>query len=182
MSKIVCLGVDPGIANTGIAVVESAGHKYHLLFSCLVKTSPKDCTGERLSIICGAVKGIIADYSPQGLAVESVYHNRNVSSSISTGKVIGSCELLAFNAGIPCELLTPQEVKKASGFGGSADKKMLLCVASRLFRSEDNISPYSGCRDFRDSGVPTASVVQVKCLEAIRFFGNMELVECPNVF
>ena len=75
----------------------------------------------------------MGDYDLTGLAVKRVYHNKNVSSSIATGKVIGLCELIAFDAGIPCELFTPQAVKCASGFGGSADKKMLLRVSSRLF-------------------------------------------------
>ena len=65
--------------------------------------------------------------------MERVYHNKNVLSSIATGKVIGLCELLAFESGIGCELFTPQQVKCASGFGSTADKKMLLRVSSRLF-------------------------------------------------
>lgn len=98
-----------------------------------MKTSPQDCTGERLSSISQAVKGIIAEHNLDGLAVENVYHNKNVKSSISTGKVIGLCELIAYHLDAPCELFTPQQVKCASGFGGSADKEMILRVSSRLF-------------------------------------------------
>ena len=127
------LGVDPGIAHTGIAVVSCENYKYRLLKTHLVKTSPQECTGQRLSSISDAVKGIIAEYDLEAVCVERVYHNKNVNSSISTGKVIGLCEILAFDAGIPSELLTPQQVKAASGFGGSADKKTVLRVSSRLF-------------------------------------------------
>ena len=58
---------------------------------------------------------------------------RTSKSSISTGKVIGLCELIAYHLDAPCELFTPQQVKCASGFGGSADKEMILRVSSRLF-------------------------------------------------
>jgi len=131
---MIVFGVDPGIANTGLAVIESVNHKYCLLAAAHVKTSAQDSTGERLSIVSEAVKDIIVEYSLDGLAVERVFHNKNVSSSIATGKVIGLCELIAFDAGIPCDLITPQQVKYASGFGRSADKTTLLRISSRLFR------------------------------------------------
>ena len=71
-----------------------------------------------------------------GVAVEKVFHNKNISSSISTGKVIGLSELVAYHGGVPCYLLSPQEVKRASGFGGSADKVSVKKAVSGIFQTE----------------------------------------------
>ena len=57
-ASMIVLGVDPGIANTGFAVVESVHFEYRLLTVDHVKTSPKDGIGERLSSIPAAGKGI----------------------------------------------------------------------------------------------------------------------------
>ena len=110
MKSYQCLGVDPGLANTGIAVVSVERGGYRLLSHRLVKTRASLATGDRLSLIASAVLEML-DVTPVSLvAVERVFHNKNVSSSISTGKVIGVCELVAHDFGVPCELITPQVV------------------------------------------------------------------------
>ena len=45
MTKITAIGIDPGIANTGLAVVASDGIRYDLVATRLVQTSPKQ-TGQ----------------------------------------------------------------------------------------------------------------------------------------
>lgn len=130
------LGVDPGIAHTAIAVVDLAKHKYKLRTTQLVKTSSSDETGKRLDTIHDALSRLLDRYAIDGIAVEKVFHNKNISSSISTGKVIGLCELTAYNHDLPVYLCTPQQIKACSGLGANADKATMIKVASRLFRTD----------------------------------------------
>ena len=51
MKTHIKLGVDPGIANTGLAIVEANGTRYSLVTAETIKTNPCDDTGKRLSII-----------------------------------------------------------------------------------------------------------------------------------
>lgn len=129
------LGIDPGIANTGLAVVTLQKYTYRLKHSELVTTSPKRPDGWRLLDISEAVNELLdtkgLDFD--AVAIERIYHNQNVSSSIKTAKAIGACMVAAAHNNIPVIELTPQQVKCASGLSSKASKQNLICAASRLF-------------------------------------------------
>ena len=48
MTQITTLGIDPGIANTGLAVVELDKHNYTLHKTLLITSTPKDTESVRL--------------------------------------------------------------------------------------------------------------------------------------
>ena len=138
MKSYIILGIDPGIANTGLAVAQLSANNYQLIDAGLVKTPASDDTGKRLDTIHEAITILLDKHAPSGIAIEKVYHNKNINSSISTGKVIGLCELTAHNYDLPVHLFTPQQIKAASGFGGSANKDEIVKIASRIFRTKIN--------------------------------------------
>ena len=131
------IGIDPGIANTGIAIVQYEKNRYSLLDSCHVQTPPSELTGQRLKAIATEIEKLVDVHVVDGMAIEKIYHNRNVKSSISTGMVIGISHLIAANRCIPFVFeLTPQQVKRASGIGARIGKEQVLTMASRLLRTE----------------------------------------------
>ena len=131
-----CVGVDPGIANTGIACIyRDVNHKYHILKSVRVRTKASEPRGARLSKINDAFVRMLEGFQVNCIAIERVYHNRNISSSLSTAAVMGVLELTAYAYGLPVFAFTPQEVKAGAGVPG-AGKDMMLKMASRLFRTE----------------------------------------------
>ena len=138
LKLITTLGIDPGIANTGLAVVELNQHRYKLLTTQLITSTPKETESVRLLNIFEAVyetldtKGL----DITAVAIEKVFHNKNVSSSIKTGKAIGAVLCAAGQHDIPVIELTPQQVKCASGLSSKANKANLLRAASRLFGVE----------------------------------------------
>ena len=67
--------------------------------------------------------------------MERVFHNKNISSSLTTGAVIGLVHLIGHHHGLPIHEFTPQQVKKASGLGATINKDTVKLVASRLFGS-----------------------------------------------
>ena len=60
----------------------------------------------------------------------------NVTSSLTTGAVIGILQFIAHQRGLPIHQFTPQQVKKASGLGAKIDKDTAKLVASRLFGTQ----------------------------------------------
>ena len=134
-----CLGIDPGITHTGLCIVASdkIGSRYQLLDAELVKTASADDTGKRLQEIHEAITRLLEKHAPDAIAIERVFHAENVSSSISTGKVIGVAELLAHQHALPVYLLTPKQVKNASGFGGSANKEQMVKQAQRMWGKKE---------------------------------------------
>ena len=129
------LGVDPGIANTGLVVV-ARDSKYRLLSSELVKSTPKVPKAERLLNIYEAVFTLLRDYDVDLVAIEKCYHNRNVSSSQSTGAVIGAVMCASAAMHVPVVEVTPQQVKSVVGVGPKADKGVIVKVMSRLFKQK----------------------------------------------
>lgn len=136
MKTHIILGVDPGIANTGVAVVQSKGIGYTLITIETVKTKACDDTGKRLSIIHDEINATLDAWNIEAIAIERVFHNHNVTSSLTTGAVIGILQFIAHQRGLPIHQFTPQQVKACSGLGAKIDKDTAKLVASRLFGTE----------------------------------------------
>ena len=134
---MIIIGIDPGIANTGLAIIKS-GINHDLLFSECVKTDAGMPTGARLEIIEARLHTLIEAYNPNVIGVESVFFNANVSSCLDTAKVIGIAELVSHTRGLPCELVSPQQAKRASGMTGKATKKEIISMANLFFRGVKN--------------------------------------------
>ena len=127
-----CLGVDPGIANTGLAVVVRTPSGYNLVALRYVTSRADEPEAQRLLKIYSAVDALLAEHTIDGAAIERVYHNKNVSSSIKTGKAIGAA-LCAIGAHAkPAIEITPQQVKQATGMGSKADKDCVSRAMARL--------------------------------------------------
>ena len=124
-----CLGIDPGIGNTGWAVVaKSKNGKYSLIDRGVSQTSAKLSTGERLAAHEACFYGVIAKHSPDFIAIEAVYFNKNISSNNSTAKVIGIAEVVAHHAEIACVEVQPQLVKAAVGIPGGEKSDVMRHV------------------------------------------------------
>ena len=138
MTQITILGIDPGIANTGLAIVELEKHTYHLRRTELITSTPKETESYRLLNIWETVNVILDTKGLEftAVAIEKVFHNKNVSSSIKMGKVIGAVLCAAGQNDVPVIELTPQQVISASGLSSKASKANLISAASRLFGNQ----------------------------------------------
>ena len=138
MKTHIILGIDPGIANTGLAVVAFEKCGYTLGKTLLVKSTPKHSESIRLLNIYETVYEILdtQELNIDAVAIEKMFHNKNVSSSIKTGKAIGAALTAAAQHEIPVIELTPQQVKSASGLSNKANKDNLIRAASGIFKTE----------------------------------------------
>ena len=118
------MGIDPGIANTGWAIVErSERRRYTALDSGFVKTSPKDPVGLRLHSIIEAIEAQLVSVDVAG--IESVFFAKNVSSALTTANVIGAVELVSRRAAVPCIQIRPNSVKAAVVGAEKGDKALI---------------------------------------------------------
>ena len=106
---------------------------YALIAAETIKTRPRDETGKRLSIIHDEIHAILDTWKIDAIAMERVFHNKNITSSLTTGAVLGLVHLIGHHHGLPIHEFTPQQVKKASGLGATINKDTVKLVASRLF-------------------------------------------------
>ena len=132
MTNKLVLGIDPGIASAGWAVVKRLPDRYALLDSGLITTPSKTALGERLKTHYTEIQSILEKHRPDLVSIEAVFHNRNISSSISTGQVIGLVELVCAVSGVPTLQVNPQFVKSAVIGVGTASKDVMIRSVNRL--------------------------------------------------
>lgn len=131
------LGVDPGIARLGLAVVRREGRATALVWSTTVRTTPGADGSQRLRTIAAAVRSAIADHAPDSMAVERVAFNRNQVSALTVARATGAVMAVAAEAGLPVEEYSPTQVKSAVTGSGRADKEQIRTALVRVHRLRD---------------------------------------------
>lgn len=127
------LGVDPGLTRCGLGVVEGApGRPLRLVEVLVVRTAAEAPVGERLLAVERALSACIAEHSPDAVAVERVFSQRNLRTVMGTAQVSGVVLVTAARRGLPVAMHTPSEVKAAVTGSGSADKAQVGEMVRRL--------------------------------------------------
>ena len=127
------IGIDPGLSNTGWAVVSRKRHGAFEMMDCgCIITHKKDTEPQRMLQIYNDIREVLRTHQPDLLAVERVFFNQNPISCLSTAGVSYICLLAAEQAGIQSMTFTPQQVKMACGCGHRASKRNVKVFVSKL--------------------------------------------------
>ena len=112
------LGIDPGTARLGYAVVESRRSALTLLVCGVVSTPPSLSMPERLLRIFDETTAIVEQYAPREMAVEELFFAKNVTTAVAVGQARGVALLVAARAGLALSEYKPMQVKQAvHGYG-----------------------------------------------------------------
>lgn len=131
------LGVDPGSAATGWAVVERRGRRLHLAASGVIR-SGRGSRSERLARIAAALRDVLEAFAPEEAAVETPFFGRFPKSSLQLAETRGAILAVLGGAGIPVGDYSPAQVKMTVvGFGG-AEKEQVVFMVRRLLRLQDD--------------------------------------------
>jgi len=131
------LGVDPGTATTGVAIVEEKKGKLSAIHYDCIKTSAKLPISQRLNIIFKSINDIIFAYSPDCLAVEEIFFSSNVKTAISVGQASGVILLAGHQNQLDVYTYTPLQVKKAVVGLGNASKKQVQYMVEAILKIGD---------------------------------------------
>jgi crossover junction endodeoxyribonuclease RuvC len=121
----IVLGIDPGTAIVGYAVVLSRGNQMQLLVCDVITTSSKLLLSQRLQIIYQEISQIISTYKPNEAAMEELFFAKNARTAMTVGQARGVALLTLANGGLPIAEYTPKQVKQAVTGYGSADKNQV---------------------------------------------------------
>ncbi|MGH7723150.1 MAG: crossover junction endodeoxyribonuclease RuvC [Candidatus Dormibacteria bacterium] len=130
------LGVDPGLARTGIAVVEGRPGALALIHSECLSTPPGGEDAERLFLLSKLIAAVVAAHRPAFAAVERLFFstNRATAMRVSEARGVLLCALAA--AAVPVVEYTPNEVKEAVAGYGAARKPQVLRMTRQLLSVE----------------------------------------------
>jgi len=127
------LGVDPGTAAVGLAVVESAGTTPSVRWAATYRTPSGLAGPDRLRRIHDAVREAIARHRPTAMAIERLMWGRNTQSAMDVSRATGVILLAAAEAGLPVEEYPPLQVKMAVTGVGNASKESIHRSLTRVF-------------------------------------------------
>jgi crossover junction endodeoxyribonuclease RuvC len=136
------LGIDPGVSETGWAVLEQVPPGApRLLASGLIKTRPDTELPERLRLIHQALCAIIAEHAPQSVAVEEMFFIKVANTIRATLQARGVVLLAAAQAGKEVREYNPRTVKLAISGSGSADKAQMQTVVMKALGLAERLRP-----------------------------------------
>ena len=128
---MIILGIDPGIATVGFGIIEAAGQKLRHIRNGVITTPPGELA-PRLSQIYNDMNDLLDAFKPDEVAVEELFFTNNVTTGISVAHGRGVAILAAAQRGIPLSEYTPNQVKSTVTGYGSADKKQVIAMVTRL--------------------------------------------------
>jgi len=131
------LGVDPGLARLGLAVVGREGRRPVLVWAGTVQTSMDMAESMRLRCLAQAVREAIATHGPASVAIERVAFNRNSVSALVVARATGAVMVAAADAGLPVDEYSPTEVKSVVTGAGNADKAQVRQALMRMHGLRD---------------------------------------------
>ena len=137
MFDTVVLGVDPGVARCGFAVLARRDRASTLLWSGTVTTQPDVDESVRLRTLADGMRVAIEAHAPHAVAIERVAWSRNQVSALHVARATGALMLVAAQAGLPVEEYAPNEVKQAVTGAGNADKAQVQSALTRIHGLRD---------------------------------------------
>jgi len=126
------LGIDPGLAATGWAVIEPAPGRPRVIACGTARTSAGDDNAARLLILARVLRAAIAAHRPAVAAIEEALVARNARSALALGQARGVALLAAAEAGLPVHEYLPMHVKQAVTGYGHAEKAQMERMVAQL--------------------------------------------------
>ena len=119
-SARIALGIDPGTAIVGFAVIMAKGNDLTLLACDVITTPAKMALAQRLQLIYEGLSKVIATFKPQEAAMEELFFAKNARTAMTVGQARGVAMLALANGGLSVAEYTPKQVKQAvTGYGGA---------------------------------------------------------------
>ena len=137
-----CIGVDPGLADTGIGFVSGLGFDVQAYSFGAIQTAKSLPLPERLDIIFSKLMRVLKEEKPDLMIVEDVFSlQRYPKSGIVLGKVVGVVLLAGFQSNTPSMEIPVREAKKILTGNGNANKAQLEKAVRNLLCHPEEIKP-----------------------------------------
>jgi len=108
-----------------------------------IKPRQGDALSEKLAHIYREIEGIIAETGPDAVAVEGLFHAKNVKSAIRLGHARGVLLLASARSNIPVYEYAPREVKAAATGYGAAGKDQVGAMVKRFLCLDGDIGDHA---------------------------------------
>jgi crossover junction endodeoxyribonuclease RuvC len=139
------LGVDPAAAGpTGYGIVESDGRRCRMLHYGALRVTAKrqkESASAALQDVHTLLCGLIEKFTPDAMAVESVFTALNMRTALRLAEVRGVVLLAAAQHGVAVHSYAPREVKASIAGHGQADKRQMQLMVRALLSMPETPEP-----------------------------------------
>jgi crossover junction endodeoxyribonuclease RuvC len=130
---MIVLGIDPGLAATGYAVIDGENGRLRVRDSGCARSPSREPLEARVRAIYDAVSEVLAQWRPEVAVLEGLYADYGFPrTAILMGHVRGVICLAAQQAGARIMELSPAEVKSALTGSGRASKEQIRRAVTRM--------------------------------------------------
>ena len=135
------LGIDPGFATVGWAVIDSErGNVYPVAYGAI--TTPAHTNFEsRLLMIKKDLETVIDKYSPSEMAIEELFFNTNITTGIAVAEARGVILCTAYEKGLKISEYIPLQVKQAVVGYGKAEKHQVIAMVTTILKLKSPPKP-----------------------------------------
>lgn len=135
------LGIDPGTATVGWAVIEEIRGVVTPLDYGHISTSSKKQLSERLLEISNDLTDIIKKHCPEEASVEEIFYSKNAKTVIAVSQARGAILLTLERLGVRMSEYTPLQVKQSLTGYGKAEKKQVQLMVKNILRLKEIPKP-----------------------------------------
>lgn len=135
------LGIDPGIATTGVAIVNEEKGKFTLINSLALTTPASLSPEKRLELLYNDLIKLIKKEKPVVAALEKLFFNTNAKTALVVGQARGVVLLALSQTNTPVAEYTPLQVKMALTGWGRADKKQIQAMVKSILKLPKLLTP-----------------------------------------
>ncbi|HBB37341.1 MAG: Holliday junction resolvase [Candidatus Moranbacteria bacterium GW2011_GWC1_45_18] len=128
------IGIDPGTATTGWAVVEEVKKNPRLIACGCINTSKFNSDAERLVEIGRDIGSLIKKYKPDEAAIEDLFFFKNLKTAITVAQARGVILYEIKKNGVSLSNYTPLQVKQALTGYGRAEKKQIQIMVKNILK------------------------------------------------
>ncbi len=132
-TSMIVLGIDPGNARLGWAIVEGGRTPVTRGYGC-IETPASRSKGDRLVILYDRLRTVLDTHKPDAMAIEELFFATNAKTVISVAEARGVALLVAAQKHIPIASYTPLQVKLAVTGNGRAEKYQMQRMVATLLK------------------------------------------------
>lgn len=131
--KLRILGIDPGSVVTGFGLIEVDGQRLRAVDYGVVRAKAEDHCA-RLEEIFTGIGAVCAGGSPDEIAIESVFVNRNAASALKLGQARAAALCATFATGGSVHEYAPRQIKQSVVGTGGAEKGQVQLMMTTLLQ------------------------------------------------
>jgi crossover junction endodeoxyribonuclease RuvC len=130
----IILGIDPGTSITGYGVIKTVGTTPELVSIGSIDLSKYKDHYQKLKHIFDRTAGIIDEYHPDELAIESPFYGKNVQSMLKLGRAQGAAIAAALSRSLPIFEYAPRKIKMSITGQGAASKEQVAAMLTNILK------------------------------------------------